>query len=174
MENPTKETLTLAAGKPTLFCKGHMRRRGLVACNSKKPCGHAVPSPRLAHKAGPGPPGQHRAASCWGHGPRRRAPCFVDTGPSCGDRGFPGEGRGHSPAAYFRVNVQQGASNQVAGRGAEDGCCVEDGWKRSRAIRGLPHGSVCDTQAPRESLASQRDRALGGVRLRPSPRGRRG
>lgn len=40
----------------------------------------------------------------------------------------------HSPLAYFCVNVQQGASDQVAGCGAEDGRRVKDGWKGSRVL----------------------------------------
>lgn len=54
------------------------------------------------------------------------------TGPLCGHEG--GRDPGHSPAAYVRVNVEQGAPDQVAGRGPEDGRRVEDGWKGSRAV----------------------------------------
>lgn len=59
------------------------------------------------------------------------------TEPSCVDSvalSVPrGEKPAHSPPANFRVDVQQGASDQVARRGAEDGRRVEDGCKASRA-----------------------------------------
>lgn len=45
-----------------------------------------------------------------------------------------GPDAGHSPSSHFRVKVQQGASDQVAGCGAKDGRRVKDGWKGSRAL----------------------------------------
>lgn len=64
----------------------------------------------------------------------------------------PQEEPSHSPPADFRVNVQQGASDQVAGCGAEDGRRVEDGCKGGRASGGCHACSrqltVRDTQTP--------------------------
>lgn len=42
---------------------------------------------------------------------------------------------GHSPSAYFCVNIEQGASDQVAGGRAEDGRRVEDGWGEAERLR---------------------------------------
>lgn len=67
---------------------------------------------------------------------------------------------GHSPCAYFGVNIQQGTSDQVASCGAEDGRGVEGGWKGSRAVG--------DASRPAPPL-----RAHGWLTLRsPPPPGR--
>lgn len=107
--------------KSRSICQGRRRNWGLVSHGFRKPSGHTVPFPRPACEATHG---------CLGR--PRRSPRRLDT-PPCALPLLRGQGDpGHSPAAYVRVNVEQGAPDQVAGRGPEDGRCVEDGWKGSR------------------------------------------
>lgn len=105
----------LGHGAPTQACsQSHQTSRSVSA------------RPALGH--GPRPHTLHLTAH-----PGRRSSC-TDRSPFCAAAERPA----HSPLADFRVNVQQGASDQVAGRGAEDGRRVEDGCKGSRAVGRLP------------------------------------
>lgn len=123
VEKPTEKNLT-PAGKAILSCKG---TGGLVSC-SWGPSSTPFP-PQACSQS-------HADQQVLAHAMLHLTPLPGTSSPPAVP--VPQKRARHSPAADFRVNVQQGASDQVAGCRAEDGRRVEDGCAGSRAIRGLP------------------------------------
>lgn len=123
---PKKRTSRWRQEIPSWFCKGHWSDCGLVPSSFGRPSIHAVPSLRPYSPSCPDSQVHQSKVGLDLPHPGRRPPA-----PRVGVFSV---GPGHSPLAYFGVNIQQGTSDQVAGCGAEDGRGVEDGWKGSRAV----------------------------------------